>query len=177
MFAFLLLLMLFSPTFFFLMIRPPPRSTLFPYTTLFRSQPQARRAGRGSIYGSVSPTVFPAVRSEEHTSELQSPVHLVCRLLLEKKKNQRVIRGFGWKKSIKDAMSPLSLRFPPCRLIRSLRSTRPTCFTYVFFFLMIRRPPRSTLFPYTTLFRSIDEPGEGERKQPRPDQHRDSPQA
>src|SRR5947208_11977251 len=72
--------------FFFLLTRRPPRSTLFPYTTLFRSEPDhqvhdpvrpaGRRAGR----------VDQAPRSEEHTSELQSPDHLVCRLLLEKKK-------------------------------------------------------------------------------------------
>src|SRR3990170_7355926 len=69
--------------FFFLMIRRPPRSTLFPYTTLFRSIP---RPGRTPLhrYGRPFP---PAHRSEEHTSELQSPDHLVCRLLLEKKKN------------------------------------------------------------------------------------------
>src|SRR5439155_7567013 len=68
------------------MIRPPPRSTLFPYTTLFRSSP------------AFPPHQPPSVgcnrrhhrrRSEEHTSELQSRGHLVCRLLLEKKKNQR----------------------------------------------------------------------------------------
>src|SRR5450755_1020985 len=146
MFAFLLLLMLFSPTFFFLMIRPPPRSTLFPYTTLFRSQPQARRAGRGSIYGSVSPTVFPAVRSEEHTSELQSPVHLVCRLLLEKKKD------------FVDGDYPLLDDFyrscPGSVLVKS-DATEWSSRTHTVFLLMIRRPPRSTLFPYTTLFRSI----------------------
>src|SRR5690348_18426764 len=74
---------------FFLMIRRPPRSTLFPYTTLFRSldardhfagvQPdtQSQRSAAAALV---------VQRSEEHTSELQSPVHLVCRLLLEKKK-------------------------------------------------------------------------------------------
>src|SRR5258708_30456771 len=75
-------------SFFFLMIRRPPRSTLFPYTTLFRSSVErqqrtmksAPQCGSGK---SCSPTVR---RSEEHTSELQSPDHLVCRLLLEKKK-------------------------------------------------------------------------------------------
>src|SRR5690348_17215575 len=68
------------------MIRRPPRSTLFPYTTLFRS-PGPRSTGRASPsgWGSVSTA---GRRSEEHTSELQSPVHLVCRLLLEKKKFQ-----------------------------------------------------------------------------------------
>src|SRR6267143_5498592 len=80
----------FSHFFFFLMIRRPPRSTLFPYTTLFRSLPTPspgqgmqplgfviRETGRCRCRG----------RSEEHTSELQSQFHLVCRLLLEKKKS------------------------------------------------------------------------------------------
>src|SRR6185369_17852112 len=85
----------FFLTFFFLMIRRPPRSTLFPYTTLFRSGAGPRRAAR-------SPTPRrpprpgrasrrrrrPAPRSEEHTSELQSHLNLVCRLLLEKKKRK-----------------------------------------------------------------------------------------
>src|SRR5690348_18483975 len=71
--------------FFFLMIRRPPRSTLFPYTTLFRSQSGGLNlVTRPSIFG--NPIRSP--RSEEHTSELQSPVHLVCRLLLEKKKTK-----------------------------------------------------------------------------------------
>src|SRR5690348_18107229 len=83
----------FSFVFFFLMIRRPPRSTLFPYTTLFRSGPQSRypRAHSGGKVGrpvgSRRRRRVPG-RSEEHTSELQSPVHLVCRLLLEKKKKQ-----------------------------------------------------------------------------------------
>src|SRR5258708_11210073 len=88
--------LLFFLFFFFLMIRRPPRSTLFPYTTLFRSYPEhggeprhdaapheprdhRLRAGAGDVHP----------RSEEHTSELQSPDHLVCRLLLEKKKKQK----------------------------------------------------------------------------------------
>src|SRR3989442_11496524 len=68
--------------FFFLMIRRPPRSTLFPYTTLFRSGGGCgrRREGLDVLYGTGK-----AGRSEEHTSELQSRPHLVCRLLLEKK--------------------------------------------------------------------------------------------
>src|SRR5574344_2884632 len=71
--------------FFFLMIRRPPRSTLFPYTTLFRSTGHGR-------YERIDPARMPNLyiaydpRSEEHTSELQSPDHLVCRHLLEKKK-------------------------------------------------------------------------------------------
>src|SRR3989449_3908411 len=87
------------------MIRRPPRSTLFPYTTLFRSRVSATRA-RGRRGGDASRErlwcrwggILPhradsrraaAGRSEEHTSELQSRLHLVCRLLLEKKKKQR----------------------------------------------------------------------------------------
>src|SRR6266851_8527518 len=70
---------------FFLMIRRPPRSTLFPYTTLFRSSRRRRPRGHGHIYGHRS--AAPG-RSEEHTSELQSHHDLVCRLLLEKQKTQ-----------------------------------------------------------------------------------------
>src|SRR5687768_18546486 len=78
--------------FFFLMIRRPPRSTLFPYTTLFRSAfawlrspPPYRSRRRGWAVASLRTA---APRSEEHTSELQSRLHLVCRLLLEKKKKK-----------------------------------------------------------------------------------------
>src|SRR3712207_7429169 len=98
--------------FFFLMIRRPPRSTLFPYTTLFRSRPVVCFTGDGGFYYHASELETAAryginavivvnnnyalnqderpfaARSEEHTSELQSRQYLVCRLLLEKKKNQ-----------------------------------------------------------------------------------------
>src|SRR5207244_11899575 len=83
--------LLLSFLFFFFMIRRPPRSTLFPYTTLFRSHPPRQRAddrpialGARSAAGAILRR--DGGRSEEHTSELQSPDHLVCRLLLEKKK-------------------------------------------------------------------------------------------
>src|SRR5437868_15237500 len=79
--------------FFFLMIRPPPRSTLFPYTTLFRSPVAFGRgiAGRVGLRGKfggigAAQNIVFRRRSEEHTSELQSRFDLVCRLLLEKKK-------------------------------------------------------------------------------------------
>src|SRR3712207_9110817 len=94
--------------FFFLMIRRPPRSTLFPYTTLFRSvrsgaREDARRsrsrATRGSGMAAVGVYVYSrdalverGLRSEEHTSELQSRQYLVCRLLLEKKKKNDCMR-------------------------------------------------------------------------------------
>src|SRR6266568_7814727 len=84
-----------SSLFFFLMIRRPPRSTLFPYTTLFRSGPVPRAAPKRSGAAGGLPLRVrhrrqlraAAPRSEEHTSELQSQFHLVCRLLLEKKKD------------------------------------------------------------------------------------------
>src|SRR5438552_12869703 len=96
--------------FFFLMIRPPPRSTLFPYTTLFRSRvavvhdADAGLDRRGDDLALVDVREIGrhlddhGHRSEEHTSELQSPDHLVCRLLLEKKK----------KKNKKTAVTPLT---------------------------------------------------------------------
>src|SRR2546426_12360990 len=77
--------------FFFLMIRRPPRSTLFPYTTLFRSRRAFYLSANLSVRRHQTPTIGATdknVRSEEHTSELQSPCNLVCRLLLEKKKSK-----------------------------------------------------------------------------------------
>src|SRR3712207_7619172 len=103
--------------FFFLRIRRPPRSTLFPYTTLFRSNaptaippsttrqlgPEERRSGRDGVGGGAdvgggsAPTARPPVaRSEEHTSELQSRQYLVCRLLLEKKNRAQRNRRLKW---------------------------------------------------------------------------------
>src|SRR6478736_8624515 len=93
--------------FFFLMIRRPPRSTLFPYTTLFRStavggldpdradRAVLRRAGR---------------RSEEHTSELQSQSNLVCRLLLEKKKQEKSNHGQASKHKAKNRINHITPR-------------------------------------------------------------------
>src|SRR5437879_10380874 len=90
----MLILIILSLILFFLMRRRPPRSTLFPYTTLFRS----RRLGATILlvrgYMSLLRRCYHAPlprhsRSEEHTSELQSPMYLVCRLLLEKKKKKK----------------------------------------------------------------------------------------
>src|ERR1039457_1280315 len=98
-----------------------------------------------------------ATRSEEHTSELQSPCNLVCRLLLEKKKNT--------KKEQKSTSAPHRQRDTGAHAHGSVMrcgfgvgiayglGLKISSF-FFFFFLMIRRPPRSTLFPYTTLFRS-----------------------
>src|SRR6478609_992726 len=141
----------FSYIFFFLMIRRPPRSTLFPYTTLFRSRRalHLRRGGRLHRPGDAAPA-----RSEEHTSELQSLAYLVCRLLLEKKKK---IRNRYTNIKTRDPVYTSDLRMvkPYIRvLMLVLIGVDGGYVAFFFFFLMIRRPPRSTLFPYTTLFRS-----------------------
>src|SRR2546427_8603617 len=79
--------------FFFLMIRRPPRSTLFPYTTLFRSG-LGQRTGQHHAQPHQENAPPPVqIRSEEHTSELQSQSNLVCRLLLEKKKNIKTVQS------------------------------------------------------------------------------------
>src|SRR5471030_2429551 len=120
------------------MIRRPPRSTLFPYTTLFRSKerPVVRMSATMN-----PPATRRSARSEEHTSELQSLRHLVCRLLLEKKKKiSKPCLDVG------DALRGQMM---------AVQIGRHQLVVIAFFFLMIRRPPRSTLFPYTTLFRSV----------------------
>src|ERR1039458_8820077 len=127
------------------MIRRPPRSTLFPYTTLFRSRGHCDQCWLRHSECPCQPAE--GDRSEEHTSELQSLRHLVCRLLLEKKK---------CRKDLQSGRSPTrgdlaSGGLGPSRARRRNRTARGPV---AVFFLMIRRPPRSTLFPYTTLFRS-----------------------
>src|SRR5271166_3851379 len=120
------------------MIRRPPRSTLFPYTTLFRSP-------SGCIMSFLCRNRVVSIttlqlrrRSEEHTSELQSRGHLVCRLLLEKKKCAVSRRARARARGCACA---------PGRGRRrgSARPRRPPRARQAFFFLMIRRPPRSTL--------------------------------
>src|SRR6266487_5240810 len=106
------------------MIRRPPRSTLFPYTTLFRS-PSAGCCRTNGSKRSRPPSA--RWRSEEHTSELQSPVHLVCRLLLEKKNNlrragvfapQRAYTAFSLRGHLRTFARP---RFSVVRLIELAR--------------------------------------------------------
>src|SRR3954449_12046991 len=123
------------------MIPQPPSSPLFPSTTLFRSSTRLN-----SSHTLISYAVFwrsdVCSRSEEHTSELQSHSHLVCRLLLEKK--------YQCCNNATDCCG-VTRRSPIAAYPNSLSRSTFVCF----FFLMIRRPPRSTLFPYTTLFRSL----------------------
>src|ERR1043165_9579114 len=141
--------------FFFLMIRRPPRSTLFPYTTLFRSRdlhdgvhdPRPRRVGDDR-----------RPRSEEHTSELQSRGLISYAVFCLKKKKPAGGLGpnsRGVIAAIESSCASAHEMACSARCWRvSARRSRSPELRPLFFFLMIRRPPRSTLFPYTTLFRS-----------------------
>src|SRR6266699_29807 len=127
------------------MIRRPPRSTLFPYTTLFRS------GGKPYHLPAAGPVPFsetPVVRSEEHTSELQSRPQLVCRLLLEKKKHAHHHSA----RCGHEDHAPVHKHFLPsdaaAEALRGAGQDDPPSFLFV-----TRRPASSTLFPYTTLFR------------------------
>src|SRR6266571_3617151 len=111
------------------MIRRPPRSTLFPYTTLFRSRPTrppepALPSCRRRMLDS---------RSEEHTSELQSHVNLVCRLLLEKKKNDKESRSLSMRVRASPTPAPTSLSAPGTNRLRQL-SFVPS-FVFILYFL------------------------------------------
>src|SRR6267154_2025238 len=142
------------------MWRRPPRSTLFPYTTLFRSYSNWRtsmKIGEFIRARQADGVSDRDIRSEEHTSELQSPVHLVCCLLLEKKKTllPRRCRRFPSSPERRSIELQLDVSQRPgfesdhVALFREF-----LCHQSAVFFLMIRPPPKSTLFPYTTLFRS-----------------------
>src|SRR6266850_348365 len=137
------------------MIRRPPRSTLFPYSTLFRSGHPPWCFDPVRTVRFLRP--FLRRRSEEHTSELQSPCNLVCRLLLEKKKSidlvqcslNKTIHAQSESGPSSEAWTDPDSAVAAVAALTAVAAVR----AFSFFFLMIRRPPRSTLFPYTTLFR------------------------
>src|SRR2546425_8391170 len=109
----------FSLSFFFLMIRRPPRSTLFPYTTLFRSQAGLPNVITLDVGGTSADIAVveggrPRSRSEEHTSELQSLAYLVCRLLLEKKKKTESCNSLGIDGYYTVGRQPQMHRLPTC---------------------------------------------------------------
>src|SRR6202451_732447 len=119
------------------MIRRPPRSTLFPYTTLFRSESHSRLDFND--IESLNRSTPGGVRSEEHTSELQSPSYLVCRLLLEKKKREaEVSPWYAWDDYCVGSLSAMSAPPSSARLWpRSAASppTPPSIAPRFFFFL------------------------------------------
>src|ERR1019366_8717984 len=145
-----------SSSFFFLMIRRPARSTLFPYTTLFRSS--RKIFPKMTVEENLYLGAFARKRSEEHTSELQSLTNLVCRLLLEKKEagdaftiatrclRCRPCRCLGLSPSSASRVRAAAPGFTRVRFRRGLASS-------VIFFLMMRQPRNSPLFPSTPLFR------------------------
>src|ERR1044071_6873428 len=145
------------------MIRRPPRSPLFPYTTLFRS-PEAVLSV-GPMPEPVSRYHEPLPRSEEHTSELQSRVDISYAVFCLKKKKVhvclRTLERHGQCTRRTSLLARPSGREPrPLGLLMRAPILGRVAFAVVFF-LMIRRPPRSTLFPYTTLFRSLFVTGSG----------------
>src|SRR5579871_2622711 len=123
----------FLSFFFFLMIRRPPRSTLFPYTTLFRSIVCPRFMRRPTAENIWKSSWRDRKSTRLNSSHVEISYAVFC---LKKKKRDNDFRV---------STSPRYSKYDgPCGLLPS---------TSIFFFLMIRRPPRSTLFPYTTLFR------------------------
>src|SRR3990170_201174 len=134
------------------MIRRPPRSTLFPYTTLFRSL----RGNNYAVPDEVTACIGAAERSEEHTSELQSPDHLVCRLLLEKKKRFKSPRRNGpWTTRTHERGAAEMLCLRSSSMVRSSRTDWKLVLIRspaLFFFLKTRPPPKSPLLPPPPLF-------------------------
>src|SRR3954449_10689082 len=130
-----------SVLFFFLMIRRPPRSTLFPYTTLFRSSPRATIMPPCRTSTSARATTS---RSEEHTSELQSHSHLVCRLLLEKKKENEDVQGPAGHREVLvevDAYALDGSQVARRVILVSCVPLLPSVFVLFFFFLNDTAPP------------------------------------
>src|SRR6266511_3283787 len=142
--------------FFFLMIRRPPISTLFPYTTLFRS-PSPTGATPG-IRPRPAPPPGTGCRDRKSTRLNSSHVKISYAVFCLKKKKHPALHPRREQNnhkrlaaSVRDGARQLSCRIPLSqRVTRRDNGRRPASF---FFFLMIRRPPKSTLFPYTTLFR------------------------
>src|SRR6266487_2681018 len=122
-------------------MRRPPRSTLFPYTTLFRSAPHPVPVRKPPPPELPGDRPRPAARSEEHTSELQSPVHLVCRHLLEKKNADRPALSRALERALARGVTPAVYTED------MFRTTHDVVFREVV------QPVIPTLFPYATLFR------------------------
>src|SRR6266567_4656744 len=145
-------LLLARSLFFFLMIRRPPRSTLFPYTTLFRST----QATGWPLPGFVAPAFPPATWLDRKSTRLNSSHSQISyAVFCLKKKNKNQSYPFESNQKI---IPPTSMfHTGTCGVGAGTPGGGGTKIRYTypvfFFFLMIRRPPRSTLFPYTTLFR------------------------
>src|SRR5271163_1403854 len=140
--------------FFFLMIRRPPRSTLFPYTTLFRSPEPEAPGRRHATFCRTRPPH--SHRRDRKSTRLNSSHDQISYAVfcLKKKSRGHILAGTGTRGKgggrCRDSGAEVWL------FMRSCGRCAREAWRYEFFFLMIRRPPRSTLFPYTTLFRSVE---------------------
>src|SRR4030042_933260 len=136
------------------MIRRPPRSTLFPYTTLFRSAFPHMKPTRGWTMACPQRTI--SMRSEEHTSELQSRLHLVCRLLLEKKKQTTKTSYRSHTNTCGEKREYWRTAACATRYTQKRRAPDPALFSsndlFLFFFLNDRGPPEIYPFPHPAAF-------------------------
>src|ERR1039458_5100038 len=142
------------------MIRRPPRSTLFPYTTLFRS---SQLAGQLLSLGIHRVTGWIYAEDRKSTRLNSSHLGISYAVFCLKKKNKTeheiIVINLGiWIICCHVPMEPARVPALSCTILRLMDRLLPDLFIVFFFFLMIRRPPRSTLFPYTTLFRSDQSP-------------------
>src|SRR6478752_6289176 len=142
-----LALVVFSRFFFFLMIRRPPRSTLFPYTTLFRS---ARAAARGARHEPRGERPRPARADRKSTRLNSSHGYISYAVFCLKKKKIFLIFKFGVNKKRRGSIITITL---PSNKLRKCSSKIITSILSFIIFILIPQPPRSTLFPYTTLCR------------------------
>src|SRR6266536_2555221 len=138
------------------MIRRPPRSTLFPYTTLFRSRIWNLEPGIGGPHEAARPVLWSA--RDRKSTRLNSSHEWISYAVfcVKKKKDSHQVPVIKYNKAENGRRADKAPVFPPfTSLLASFRLRRyyPLTARRLFFFLMIRRPPRSTLFPYTTLFR------------------------
>src|SRR5476651_2695030 len=145
---------------FFLMIRRPPRSTLFPYTTLFRSCAAGQRRNQRQLHELRGPPVRPAAQDRKSTRLNSSHANTSYAAFCLKKKKISVLL-IVLVNEIELPPKSLMLAFSFIETAVAIMLDVPLVVKMIasfFFFLMIRRPPRSTLFPYTTLFRSPPDP-------------------
>src|SRR5450631_1393560 len=144
---------------FFLMLRRPPRSTLFPYTTLFRSQIDRRLQGKADASDMVQDAFVEAHRQDRKSTRLNSSHMSISYAVFCLKKNKlNIVHDDVVNESRENYLCLPSIGINGNRLPAIVRMQIPQNVSLGiqqkrFFFLMIRRPPRSTLFPYTTLFR------------------------
>src|SRR6202049_2366355 len=140
---------------FFLMIRRPPRSTLFPYTTLFRSLAIIFPSSVSLVDNYNNARYTPLDRKSTRLNSSHGSISYAVFCLKKKKQSKRTDDKSPGELCSSQASAPRTHSYTgAAACVKCLKPPDPTTPAVLFFFLMIRRPPRSTLFPYTTLFRS-----------------------